>query len=287
MSLRPASPDDIGGITAFLRGRLEGSMFLMSNLAAHGLNGTHSNAMRLWVAGRRPVAGVVGLTNGGMVLPQWPDGDWAALRPLVGSRPIAGLVGEAGQVDAARRALGLGSNATRLASNEHGFTLDLAALRLPESADFQLRIPGPDDRAVMVAWRRFALEETQGVQPDASLALATRDVEGWIARGSHRLLVHGDVPVSMTGFNASLPDAVQVGGVYPPPALRGRGHARRAVGLHLAEARARGVGRAILFASNPAAIRAYRSLGFVPQGRIALVLFPASVAVPFSAGNHP
>ncbi len=272
MSLRPAIPDDLPDVIAFLRDRLESSMFLLSNLADHGLKGTHPNAMRLWVAGG-PVSGVVGLTNGGMLLPQWQGGDWPALRPLIARRPVAGLVGEAEQVAAARRELGLATAATRMANDEQGFALDLAALRLPDCGGYHLRPPGPDDRALMVGWRRAALEETQGVAPEASLILAKRDVEGWIARGSHRLLVHEGAAVAMTGFNATLPDAVQVGGVFTPPALRGRGHARRAVGLHLAEGHAAGASRALLFATNPAAIRAYTSLGFVPKGEIALVLF--------------
>jgi predicted GNAT family acetyltransferase len=59
-----------------------------------------------------------------------------------------------------------------------------------------------------------------------------------------------------------LPDVVQVGGVYTPPALRGKGHARLALALHLAEARGKGVGRAILYAFSEPAARAYRAIGF-------------------------
>jgi predicted GNAT family acetyltransferase len=66
----------------------------------------------------------------------------------------------------------------------------------------------------------------------------------------------------VAGFNATLPEIVQIGGVYTPAALRGKGYARRAVALHLAEARAAGVARAVLFAANDAAARAYQAIGF-------------------------
>jgi predicted GNAT family acetyltransferase len=54
--------------------------------------------------------------------------------------------------------------------------------------------------------------------------------------------------------------------------LRNRGYARQAVALHLAEARASGVRRAVLFAASEPAERAYRALGFQPAGRMSIVL---------------
>jgi predicted GNAT family acetyltransferase len=76
----------------------------------------------------------------------------------------------------------------------------------------------------------------------------------------------------MTGFNATLPEIVQIGGVYTPADLRGRGYARRAVALHLAEARGKGTARAVLFAANDAAARAYRAIGFQPAVPFTLFL---------------
>jgi predicted GNAT family acetyltransferase len=79
--------------------------------------------------------------------------------------------------------------------------------------------------------------------------------------------------VAMVGFNARLPGIVQVGAVWTPPEHRRQGLARAAVALHLAEARAERVSRAILFTSNPFAERAYRALGFREVGRFALLIF--------------
>ena len=68
--------------------------------------------------------------------------------------------------------------------------------------------------------------------------------------------------------------------VYTPPALRGRGHAKAAVALHLAEARDAGVGRAVLFAASEAAARAYLGIGFQPSLEFALVLLTDPATVP-------
>ena len=83
----------------------------------------------------------------------------------------------------------------------------------------------------------------------------------------------------MTALNARLPDMVQIGGVYTPPEQRGRGHARTAVALHLAALRAAGVDTAILFASGPAACRAYEAIGFERIGTYALSFLSAPVVI--------
>ena len=76
-------------------------------------------------------------------------------------------------------------------------------------------------------------------------------------------------------FNARLADTVQIGGVWTPRALRGRGHARAVAGGSLLAARAAGVSRAVLFTPerNHAAQRAYESLGFRPIGDYSVIIF--------------
>ena len=88
----------------------------------------------------------------------------------------------------------------------------------------------------------------------------------------HFLLMDGDIPLTMTGFNPRLPDIVQIGGVYTPPAWRGRGLARRALALHLAQVQATGVQRSTLFAVSAVAARACRALGFREIGAWSLIV---------------
>ena len=85
----------------------------------------------------------------------------------------------------------------------------------------------------------------------------------------------GGVPVAMSALNAVLPDTVQIGGVYTPPAFRSRGYGRAVVAGSLVTARDRGVVRSILFtdAENVGAQRAYRAIGFRIVGTYGVVFF--------------
>lgn len=76
-------------------------------------------------------------------------------------------------------------------------------------------------------------------------------------------------------YNAETPACVQIGGVWTPPALRGRGYGRAVVAGALRAARARGVARSVLFTptGNAPAQAAYRALGYQRIRDYALILF--------------
>ncbi|MCA3442222.1 MAG: GNAT family N-acetyltransferase [Rhodobacter sp.] len=271
MTLRAATADDLPALTALLRRYEATSMFPLSNLAGAGLNGARPYGMRFWVTG--DVSGAIGLTNGGMLHPQWPGAaDWAAARAVLAGAEVAGVIGPAGQVRPLVEALGLGSAKARQSSTEPGFVLDLNNLIIPEGPGVLAALEAVD-AGVLAAWRATYLTEVAGTPPDRAARQAPADIERWRTAKSHYVLLEAGVPVAMSGFNAVLPDVVQVGAVYVPPSLRGRGRARRVVALHLAEARARGVGRARLFAVSDQAARAYRAIGFGPADPVGLVLF--------------
>ena len=271
MTLRVATVDDLPALTALLRRHEATSMFPLSNLAGAGLNGAGPYGMRVWVTG--DVSGAIGLTNGGMLQPQWPGAaDWSAARAVLAGAEVAGVIGPAGQVRPLVDALGLGSAEARLSSTEPGFVLDLKDLIIPEGPGVLAGLDAADP-AVLCAWRAAYLTGVAGTPPGRAAQQAQGDIEQFRAAGRHRLLLDDGAPVAMCGFNATLPDVVQVGAVYVPPDLRGRGRARRVVALHLAEARARGVGRARLFAVSEQAARAYRAIGFGPADPVGLVLF--------------
>jgi GNAT superfamily N-acetyltransferase len=271
MTLRVATADDLPALTALLRRYEATSMFPLSNLAGAGLNGAGPYGMRFWVTG--DVSGAIGLTNGGMLHPQWPGAaDWAAARAVLAGAGVAGVIGPAGQVTALVAALGLGKAGREMDRVESGFVLDLNNLIIPEGPGVLAALEAVD-AGVLAAWRATYLTEVTGTPPDRAARQAPADIERWRTAKSHYVLLEAGVPVAMSGFNAVLPDVVQVGGVYVPPDLRGRGRARRVVALHLAEARARGVGRARLFAVSDQAARAYRAIGFGPADPVGLVLF--------------
>ncbi|HQU69833.1 MAG TPA: GNAT family N-acetyltransferase [Albidovulum sp.] len=275
MSFHEAGPDEAAGIAAFLRTDPDWTMFPLSNLTHYGMGREGRYQMRFWLKGQRLEA-ALGLSAMGMLLPYLPGlgaDDLAPLRPLLEGEAISGLIGPSEQAEALRAALGLRDSDAEHMDDEPGFALDLADLVLPDDPTIRLRSPDLRDMPLLVQWRAAYRGEVTATPPERREAAAREDIETYIARDSHRILEHDGTPVAMTGFNAELPEAVQIGGVYTPPALRGRGHARAAVALHLADARRAGVRRAVLFAANDAAARAYRAIGFQPNGRMTMILY--------------
>jgi GNAT superfamily N-acetyltransferase len=250
-------------------------MFPLSNLRLHGLAegdfaSDHPHAMRVWMVDE----GVIGVTRAGMLMPMLPKGgDLAALGMALAGMDLTGAVGPAPHVRHVLAVLGLVGRPMLRDEDEPGFTLDLAKLRVPDHVGAVMATPGQTDRAFMVASRVAYHTEVLGTDPARALACAEADIDSYLMRDSHRVLRIDGHPVAMTGFNAVLPEIVQIGGVFTPPALRNRGYARLAVALHLNEARGRGVKRAVLFAANAAAARAYEAIGFQPAAPVGLVLF--------------
>lgn len=250
-------------------------MFPLANLRDYGLCGNDLRALNVWVLGDRPRA-VFSITNEGMVLPQCPQCSDEELRDaiaLIQGRALFGIAAEATQARRIMHLAGWEDRPATLNSDEPGFSLSLDHLQVPDLPGAQLVPLADADRSVTEGWRESYLIEAMDFDPARAQHQAVKDVTAYFERGSHRALLIDGEPVSMTGFNARLPDVVQIGGVYTPPELRGRGYARLAVALHLAEARASGVSRAVLFAASDAAARAYISIGFRPAGRYSLVLF--------------
>ncbi len=224
---------------------------------------------------------VIALTRGGMIQSLLAPGcDLSQLRTTLAGQTLSGAVGPAASTRPVLRALDLAETPARLDEDEPGFALDLLQLHFPTAPRTTLIPASMASRDLLIAWRAAATVETQGMPPDLAPVRAAGDVDGWRAADSHRVLLVDNQPVALTGFNARLPEIVQVGGVYTPPDLRNRGHARTAVALHLAEARATGATRAVLFAATPAAVRAYRSIGFQPAADFSLVLFRNPVTLP-------
>ena len=86
------------------------------------------------------------------------------------------------------------------------------------------------------------------------------------------VLDHNNISRSLCGFNASLPDIVQIGPVWTPVEYRNHGYARIVVALSLLAAMKKGIKQAILFTNNLAAERAYFSIGFKKVGEYRLAI---------------
>lgn len=273
MTFRPMTPEDRAAVVDLLRADTAGTMFPQASLHGSG------HPADFWVTGA-PIAGVIGLSRTGwMLMPHAPGSDWTGARAALAGQPVAGFAGRPDQVSAVRAALGLDAIPARFDSIEPGYALDLSALTLPDCTGFTLAPLTAADAPLIHRWRAAYEAELFATPPEEAAANARDAFDRWLAAGSHRLLWHDGQPVALSGFNARLPDTVQIGGVYVPPDLRGRGLARRVVGLHLVQARQDGIRTAVLFAASDPAERAYRALGFLPAGRFALILFPQAAKV--------
>lgn len=280
---RILEPGDEEALLAFLVTRPDTTMFLRGNLRQAGLvdrgeplQGTYAAAFE----GDRVVAVAGHFWNGNVIL-EAP----VHLREVLGaalaasSRDLRGLVGTHAQVVEARTLLALEEAPAMMDSHEVLYALDLADLRVPEAlatGEVTHRRASMDDLDVMLPWRLAYDLETLGADDTPAFRKAGRQrVTHWIGLGNAWVLEQDGRPVSMTGFNAVLPDCVQVGGVYTPPELRSRGHARAAVAGSLLDARADGATRTILFTAeeNHPARACYEGLGYEIVGDYGLVLF--------------
>lgn len=281
MEIRPLSPGDEPALEAFLKGHADSSMFLRSNARAGGLEYQGKPLQADYVAacaGERIVAVAAHCWNG-MVLLQAPEQIEAVARAVVqrSGRAVTGISGPTEQATVARTALGLDDRPGPKFGREQLFALDLADLVVPAPlADgrWVCRPPRDDELDLVIGWRVDFMIEALHRAPGPGLrdeAAALMDLVH--ERRSHWLLFDAGRPVAYSAFNAVLPDIVQIGGVWTPPELRGRGYGRAVVAGSLLDARTRGVTRAVLFAEREDAKRAYRGLGFSVVGEYALLLF--------------
>jgi GNAT superfamily N-acetyltransferase len=158
-------------------------------------------------------------------------------------------------------------------------TLDLMDLILPEPlarGELVCRRARSSELELLYNWRAGFDAETLGLREDHALRTAARRTvdrlqkggDNWVLTRGGRL-VAGCTVIGETG------ETIQIGGVSTPKDRRNRGYGRAVVAGTLRAARDRGRARALLFTDNPAAERAYRTLGFAASGEVGLVTLGA------------
>ncbi len=283
VTIREATNEDLTRLEEFLKLRMETSMFLRSNLRDFGIGNTEAPyAMRYFVReDGGNITGIGAIANSGSLMMQATDGlvEIANFmqRSLPGDTVYNFIMGASDQVEIMREAFGLTEKTTTMDDKEPLFSLSLQNLHKPTRDGAILRKPVAQDIELLNGWGYNYLVET-GLRKagDETRKYAKDDVARRIDAGKLRLLIHDDKPVAQTGFNAMLPDSVQVGGVYTPLEHRCKGYGRLAVAMHLEEVRKTGVKKAILFSANEYASRAYRGIGFEQIGHYTLTIFATS-----------
>lgn len=282
-TVRILEAGDETALETFLRPRIESSMFLLSNLRAAGfVDNSHRNeGTYAAVFADDKITGVAAHFWNGNIILQNPDMNHDVWRMPVraSGRGINGLLGPGDQVHAVQTVLDVEPGRVQLADREFLFKVDLAELAIPSPlADGQVRgrRAQPADLDILTGWNVAYNIEMLGEVDRPELwrhshtTVARRMAENvlWVVEAEGQL-------VAMTSFNATLREAVQVGGVYTPPDRRRRGYARAAVARSLLDARAEGVETGILFTDeeNIAAQKAYQAIGFQIIDEYGLVLY--------------
>jgi predicted GNAT family acetyltransferase len=282
-TVRVLGPGDEEALEAFLISRPYTTMFLRGNLRQAGIVDRGEFMQGTYVAAFEDDAVVAAgshFWNGNLNLEAAGHVEEVVRTALRASgRGVRGIVAPHAQAVAARRLLGLEDAPTMMDSKEDLFHLELDALRVPTalaSGEVSCRRAREDDADVLAPWRVAYDIETLGVPEDQAVKNASRErTRRGVATGNVWVLAKDGGLVSMTAFNATLPDCVQVGGVYTPPELRSRGYARAAVAGSLIDARDEGATRSILFTGeeNHPARACYEGLGYERVGDYGLILF--------------
>ncbi len=287
--IRQIQPEDRDRLDNFFESNSATTMFMRSNLHASGISRRPTQAYEAVYTGTfrdGELVSVASQTWKGLLLVEGHDAitDVARAAVLAAGIDVIGLAGSLDSVDAVRSGLGLDARPTNLDTPEYLYTLELEDLELPDllrTGRAACRPPHPGEFELLCKWR-LDYHLWLGGDPNDAGARGIRDgLRETIEKDRCRVLQVDGEPVSYTAFTATLPDQVQIGGVWTPPDLRNRGYARSAVAGHLLDAQAAGVERAILFTSidNLAAQRAYEALGFEKSGRYGLVFFETAVTV--------
>jgi uncharacterized protein len=283
-SLRDLGTADEAELEEFLRLRADRAMFLRSNLRKAGILYRGQPFEGLYVAaieGGR-IAGVAGHFWNGILLllaERHAEALAVAARDRSG-RAIAGIIGPLDEVKRARIALSMDQAVSQKEGDEGLYTLDLPDLKVPPALGEGSVICRPAfdrDVPLLADWHYAYSQEALKAPAGEALRAHCREVIERLGLDRQFVLTDRDQPVAYSAFNAALPDIVQIGGVWTPPALRGRGYGRMVVAGSLLAARAKGAGRAVLFTDNAnlAARCAYAALGFRRVGDWGMLLFTA------------
>ena len=146
---------------------------------------------------------------------------------------------------------------------------------------WRCRLANRQDLDVLIPWQiAYDVEALQidSRQTDTS-DIVQKELTKRIARAEIFVLEDRGQCVARADYNATLPDIHQIGGVWTPPEFRNRGYARAVVAGACQVAHHHGVEFATLFTNNPAAMRAYESLGFCQVDHYHITLFKNPVCL--------
>jgi len=193
------------------------------------------------------------------------------------TREIKGILGEETQASFVIKRLGIDSLNFAVNYAEDLFSIQLQALIEPQAliqSNYKIIPASKASPLILKSWLSAYHIEALGADGTSTkfADIIEKDVKNTLKSQNRWILLCEDVPVSLCGFNAELPDAVQIGPVFTPTQFRNNGYARILLYLSLQQAKNKQINKAILFTNDEYASRVYTALGFEKIGKYRLAI---------------
>lgn len=277
---RVLGPGAEASLAAFLAGREDSALLMESNFRQAGLRdqgdlyqGSYAARLRHGV-----ITGVVAHYWNGLAVIESSDGcDSLVVQAVARSgRVLSGLIGPREQLETVVRTLDLTARPLPALEGQELLALALSDLKVPDrltEGQVRCRRPRSGELELLMNWRVDYCQELYEVPDTLALhADAQREILRYFDDRALWVLERKGRIVSFCCALARTPARVKIGGVYTPPALRGRGFARAVVAGALLQEHEFGRRRACLWSGNAAAKRAYGALGFEPIAEFGCIM---------------
>ncbi len=189
-----------------------------------------------------------------------------ALEPYLLQRDgkIEGVLGLKTQGNALCEALGIQPHDMRVCEPEWLYIFDVTQSTAVSDAH-TIRYATDEDKTTLVAWRvAFNIEILNAIASPELTKKVERETEERLKQKEFVVLETEGTIRSFCSIHGFVPEAVIVGSVYTPPHYRNQGYARDVVkgAISLTKQTKSTLEKTVLFASNPAAVKAYSNIGF-------------------------
>lgn len=220
MNIRQLRAGDEANLEIFLKSHMDESMFLRSNLYHSGLSYHDKPFHGEYFASfddTKKITGVLAHYWNGNIIVQCPD--FNVLRALVDifqksvTREIAGILGEEQQADVVIQHLQLKHIDYSVNYPDGLYALNLQNLAMPDNQDrYQLKVAKDCDKCLLYEWIRAYQIEALGAEEGSSILKehVESEVKSTLEGNDRWVLEENGIPVSLCGFNARLPDIVQI-----------------------------------------------------------------------------
>jgi hypothetical protein len=272
-TIRQLTDDDAREFDAFLKPHTVEAFYLRSNAAKAGFTykGNFFEGECIGAFYQEQLVGVISYQWLNTLLVFAVEEDCipflsTALEPYLLKRhgKIEGILGLKAQGNALCNALGITPEDMRVCEPEWLYTFDATQSTAVSNAH-TIRYARAEDKTTLIAWRvAFNIETLNAIASPALTEKVEREIGERLKQQELVVLETEGTLRSFCNVGGFIPEAVMVGSVYTPPHHRNQGYARDVVkgAIALTKQTKPTLEKIVLFASNPAAVKAYSHIGF-------------------------